>query len=155
METATAENAKAMNEMAERLAELHDRIFESRYRSEKNACSEPPLCYLGSSDIRVLCTLEGRSNPSIKEISEELDMPMSTLTGIFNKLVNKNLVDRVRCSKDRRIVHVNLTEKGREAAYLKKSASADFAFDILNNLNHEEQIQLIAILEKACLKQII
>ena len=76
---------------------------------------------------------------------------MSTLTGIFNKLVSKKLVTRDRCSNDRRVVRVQLTENGRKAAEVKQQHSHNFAIRILSSLNEDEQQQLIGLLEKIAL----
>jgi DNA-binding MarR family transcriptional regulator len=137
-----------MNEKAERLIDLFSKLFEDRYDEEKSASVDTPLCSLSSNDLKVLCSLNGKDFPNIKEISDELSFPMSTLTGIFNKLVSKDLVSRDRCEFDRRVVRVNLTEKGYEAAKIKKANSQNFALSILSHLNESEQEQLLLLLEK-------
>lgn len=137
-----------MNERAERLISLFTKLFEHQYDDEKSACADTPLCSLNSNDLKVLCSLSGKKSPGIKEISEELSFPMSTLTGIFNKLVSKELVNRDRCESDRRVVRVNLTEKGYEAATIKQKNSRDFAQSILSRLTEDEQDQFLSLLEK-------
>ena len=137
-----------MEQRAEKLIEIFTELLEQHYSDERSACRSSLLCSLNSNDIKVLCALDGKTNPNIKEISEELQFPMSTLTGIFNKLVEKGLVNRIRCSSDRRIVRVNLTPTGKEAAKLKKQSSYEFAMRILQPLQTEEQKQLLELLQK-------
>lgn len=137
-----------MKEKAEKLIELFTELIKNGYQDEKSACADSPLCSLSSNDLKVLCSLNGKKHPSIKEISEELNFPMSTLTGIFNKLVKKELVVRSRCDQDRRVVRVNLTTKGREATALKKTTSQNFVIDILRKLTEQEQNQLLKLLYK-------
>ena len=137
-----------MNEKSEQLIELFTKLFEYRYNDEKSSCAAPPLCSLSSNDLKVLCSLSGKDFPSIKEISEELSFPMSTLTGIFNKLVSKGLVSRDRCEFDRRVVRVNLTDHGREATKIKKDNNQNSARDILCRLTETEQDLFLALLEK-------
>lgn len=137
-----------MKEKAEKLVVLFSELIENSYRDQKSACIDTPLCSLSSNDLKVLCSLNGKNHPSIKEISDELAIPMSTLTGIFNKLVTKNLVARDRCEEDRRVVRVHLTAFGREAAAIKKSNSHNFALEILQKLSNKEQDQLLLLLTK-------
>ena len=140
-----------MEKRADRLSELFSRLVAYNHQDEKSACADSPLCSLNSNDLKVLCLLSCKNQPAINEISDELAIPMSTLTGIFNKLVSKKLVTRDRCSNDRRVVRVQLTENGRKAAEVKQQHSHNFAIRILSSLNEDEQQQLIGLLEKIAL----
>lgn len=140
-----------MKEKAEKLVVLFSELIESSHRDQKTACIDTPLCSMSANDLKVLCALHGKNQPSIKEISEELAIPMSTLTGIFNKLVKKDFVYRGRCEEDRRVVRVHLTETGLRAAALKKNNSHNFALEILQKLSDNEQEQLLKLLKKIVL----
>jgi len=142
-----------MREKAEKLAVLFTELIENSYRDEKSACENTPLCSLSSNDLKVLTALSSKNHPSIKDISEELSLPMSTLTGIFNKLVQKKLVTRDRCESDRRVVRVELTSDGQKAAELKQTHTHNFAASILNSLNENEQIQFLNLLQKITANQ--
>ena len=137
-----------MKEKAGRLIELFNILIETRYSDQKSAYSDTPLCTLNSNDLKVLLSLTTKDHPGIKEIADELSLPMSTLTGIFNKLVSKGLVTRDRCEVDRRVVRVHLTPKGLEAAMLKEENSRRFAVGILESLTEDEQDQLLKLLAK-------
>ncbi len=137
-----------MKEKAEKLIRLFSELLENSNRDEKTACADTPLCTLSTNDLKVLLSLCDREHPSIKEISEELQLPMSTLTGIFNKLVDRKFVKRYRCVTDRRVVRVHLTKKGCDAAAIKRENSERFASAVLNILAENEQNQLLFLLEK-------
>ena len=137
-----------MKEKAAKLMELFGTIVESIYSDEKSACADSPLYCLNTNDLKVLLSLRDKENPGIKDIANELSLPMSTLTGIFNKLVSRGLVDRERCISDRRVVRVNLTEKGLEAALQKQKRGETIAVSILNKLDESEQSQLLNLLSK-------
>jgi len=49
---------------------------------------------------------------SMSEIGCKLSMPKPHITGLVDKLVAENLVERLYDPKDRRIVNVHITEKG-------------------------------------------
>ncbi|MBI9106472.1 MAG: winged helix-turn-helix transcriptional regulator [Spirochaetales bacterium] len=137
-----------MEAKADKLINLFTQLIETHYNDEKSACADTPLFSLNGNDLKVLCALCKKNSPNIKEISAELSLPMSTLTGIFNKLVSRGLVSRDRCKHDRRVVRVDLTEKGQEAAKIKNRTSQKFAVEILNSLSDSEQTELLRLLNK-------
>lgn len=137
-----------MKDKADRLIDLFSLLIEYSYADEKSSCKNTPLCTLNSNDLKVLLALSSKNHPGIKEISEELQLPMSTLTGIFNKLVDKDLVERDRCEEDRRVVRVHLSRRGIDAAEQKKSNTQSFAENILAKLTETEQEQFLSLLEK-------
>ena len=50
------------------------------------------------------------------QLAESVGVTQSTMSTMIDKLVKKNLAERTRSDKDRRVLHVHLTKKG-EAAY--------------------------------------
>lgn len=53
---------------------------------------------------------------SLSQLAKDIMVKSSTVTGIIDRLEQKNLVRRVRTSKDRRVITIELTEKGEELA---------------------------------------
>lgn len=51
---------------------------------------------------------------SMSSLAQGMSVPMSTATGIVDRLVKKGLLERGRSEEDRRIVTVFLAESGRE-----------------------------------------
>lgn len=58
--------------------------------------------------VRDLGEVTGRA------ISHEADVSPATVVGILDKLEAKGLIQRYRSTKDRRVVHTRITEKGEE-----------------------------------------
>ncbi|MEP6674671.1 MAG: MarR family transcriptional regulator [Ferruginibacter sp.] len=50
---------------------------------------------------------------SVKEIGCELWLDSGTLTPLLKRMEETGLVDRLRCTEDERIVHVQLTKEGK------------------------------------------
>jgi DNA-binding MarR family transcriptional regulator len=75
---------------------------------KKYQVSAPQLyCLLALND-------HGPLPPS--QIARHILVKSSTVTGIVDRLEQKGLVQRVRNSRDRRVINIELTEKGRELA---------------------------------------
>ncbi|TEB07915.1 Transcriptional repressor MprA [Pelotomaculum schinkii] len=51
---------------------------------------------------------------TMSSLAQGMSVPMSTATGIVDRLVKKGLLDRGRSEEDRRVVTVSLTESGKE-----------------------------------------
>lgn len=51
---------------------------------------------------------------TMSSLAQGMSVPMSTATGIVDRMVKKGLLERVRSEEDRRIVTVSLTESGKE-----------------------------------------
>ena len=96
----------------------------------------------------VLATIGYAGGLPFGEIGAKMMVTVSNLTGIVDRLEEKKLVLRKRDEKDRRVVHVILTEKG---AKLYKSTIPLFEKSverIFIKLTAPEQKQLSTILRK-------
>ncbi|MGH7927878.1 MAG: MarR family winged helix-turn-helix transcriptional regulator [Candidatus Binatia bacterium] len=96
----------------------------------------------------VLATIGYAGGLPFGEIGAKMMVTVSNLTGIVNRLEQKNLVLRKRDERDRRVVHVVLTEKGAKLyrntiPLFEKSISAIFA-----SVDRTQQKELSALLRK-------
>ncbi|MGD9031798.1 MAG: MarR family transcriptional regulator [Desulfobacteraceae bacterium] len=68
---------------------------------------------------QLLClrTLLKKNSLSINDISKHVLVSPSTVTGIVDRLQEKGLVKRMRFSEDRRIVHVVISDMGRQVVH--------------------------------------
>ena len=78
-----------------------------------------------------------------------MKFPMSTATGVIDRMVEGGWVCRDRSLKDRRVVEVRLTKRGREALRQKEEMGMAFCDAILNALDEKDQNAMLDILQKA------
>lgn len=65
--------------------------------------------------FNILRILRGAGEPlSIKEVKERMIEKSPNTTRLIDKLIAKGMVDRSRCTDDRRVVHIEITDKGRK-----------------------------------------
>jgi MarR family 2-MHQ and catechol resistance regulon transcriptional repressor len=110
--------------------------------------------FLSKEDIthqqyNILRILRGASpHPlSTLQIRERMLDKMSDTSRIVDRLVTKDLVKKVTCSKDKRLVDVTITEKGLRL--LKKlDHGSEQVHHIMDNLNDKEASQLSDLLDK-------
>lgn len=88
---------------------------------------------------------------SFSQLTKLIFLNNSTLTGIVDRLEKHELVKRVRMSKDRRQIHLEITEKGKETL---KTAPPPIDPEFITNLNQlpqKEINQILLSLEKIIL----
>ena len=69
---------------------------------------------LTGSQSGVLRTLYQKGSLSSADLSRQLHVTPSNITGIIDRLEKKGLVQRVRKAEDRRVALINLTDSGQE-----------------------------------------
>ncbi|WAM31843.1 MarR family winged helix-turn-helix transcriptional regulator [Caldicellulosiruptor naganoensis] len=98
---------------------------------------------------QVIMVLSENSQPmTMKDIASELGISPSTLTGIVDKLVEKELVKREIDLQDRRKVQVFLTENGKNLVEKIIEFRSRVLEPILKNLSPEEIDLLKKIVQK-------
>ena len=113
-----------------------------------------PISGLRPSEFWVLVIVHrelerGSSGVMVSGIAKRLDIATPTATQFVKKLAAEGYVERMRSEKDKRIVHVVLTNKGSEV--LKKSRKDFHAFfsSLAEHLGKDESLRLAELLTKA------
>lgn len=65
-------------------------------------------------ELAALMLAERHDNITMSALAQGMSVPMSTATGVVDRLVRKKLLQRDRSEEDRRIVTVALTGEGRD-----------------------------------------
>lgn len=98
--------------------------------------------------FNILRILRGaKATLSVNTIKERMIEKSPNTTRLMDKLIEKGLIERVRCDNDRRVVYVNITEKGLQ---LLAEIDVDFndTFLFSNNLTDQEAETLSGLLDK-------
>ena len=66
-------------------------------------------------------------------------------TRLMDKLCDKNLIERIRCEDDRRVVYVNISKQGLQ---LLKDIDDVSDLKFMDNLSEEEALKLSDLLDK-------
>ena len=103
---------------------------------------------LTMQQFNILRILRGSQAPlSTLQIRERMLDKMSDSSRIVDRLVIKGLAKKVICKRDKRLVDVTITEKGRKVL-LKLDQQQDAMDDILKSIEEEEAQTLNLILDK-------
>ena len=100
------------------------------------------------SEIFAMLLIDRRKEITMTELAEYIHSPMSTATGIIDRLVKSGYIKRDRSEQDRRIVVLRLGEKGfQEITKLKKLISV-YLGKVSEGLTQEEIQVLTRIISK-------
>ncbi|WP_294703499.1 MarR family transcriptional regulator [uncultured Fusobacterium sp.] len=103
---------------------------------------------LGYSHVRIIIILSIYKKLSMKEISEFINKDKSTVTTLVNKLEKLGYVRKKTCSKDRRIVFLELEEKSEEIIETVFQVAELFQEKVESILSKEERETLFFLMEK-------
>lgn len=81
----------------------------------------------------------------VQEIKDRMIDRSPNATRLMDKLCAKDLIRRVSCADDRRVVHIEITEQGLN---LLKKIDVSNEIDLLKNLNKKELNTLSNLLDK-------
>jgi len=88
-----------------------------------------------------------KSKVTMKELSRDLGLAISTITRIVDVLVRDGILERVASQKDRRIVYVILTKKGQNKAARLQECTQRFWTGMLKKIPQDQKNNLIRSLK--------
>ena len=100
------------------------------------------------TQIFTIMTLSERSPVRLSQLGKKLQISAPTVTGIVDRLERSGFVERIPDIKDRRVINVDLTVKGRHIAKkLKVTLKAKWK-GLLSKLSQQDQNNYVGILRK-------
>jgi len=101
---------------------------------------------ISPQQYNILRILNGAQEPlKVQIIKQRMIDRSPNATRLMDKLCSKKLIDRIPCPGDRRVVHIVITDKGKE---LLEDISDNFNDEILKNITENEATQLSDLLDK-------
>lgn len=101
---------------------------------------------ISPQQFNILKILNGAKEPlKVQTIKNRMIERSPNVTRLMDKLCDKNLIERIPCPDDRRVVHIEITTKGIE---LLNDISENFNDELVKNINQEEAQQLSDLLDK-------
>ena len=123
-------------------------VLSARILKTQGDMFNAELGKLNVKEINILKVLGAVEICNMKYISNSLNIPESTTTGIVDSLVRKNYVERLRTEEDRRVVKVTLSPSGKEIVENLNEQTLEIYDHMLATLNTNEQEELLALFKK-------
>ena len=135
-------NSKFVNNKVKALLNI---IYTANWiNSNQNAFFKP--YGISPQQYNILRILQGAGEPlKVQIIKDRMIERSPNATRLMDKLCIKNLIERISCPEDRRVVHIQITKDGLG---LLNKISKRLKNDMLENLTENEAKQLSGLLDK-------
>ncbi|MFN5418628.1 MAG: MarR family winged helix-turn-helix transcriptional regulator [Flavobacteriia bacterium] len=130
---------------------IHKAIVNVRFTS--NWMGNKQHAYMSQFDLtmpqfNILRILRGAKDfISVNSVKERMVEKSPNTTRLMDKLLEKELIERVRCEEDRRVVYVKISEKGLELL-AKIDVEFEETYFFAAKLSEEEAETLSLLLDK-------
>lgn len=121
------------------------RLFNDIMTIEEKAITSGEFSNITNNDMHVIDAIGIAEPRNMSSIAKSLSVTVGTLTIAVNNLVKKGYVNRVRSEKDRRVVLISLTAKGRKAYQHHQKFHDEMIKSVIADMDPQE----IQILERA------
>lgn len=112
-------------------------LFNEIWKREEEAIITDEFRDITNNDMHIIEAV-GLDGGNMSQIAAKLNITVGSLTTSMNSLVKKEYVERERSERDRRVVYIHLTRKGRRAFRHHKEFHEQMTDAILQKLSSEE-----------------
>lgn len=128
--------------------ELLVKLFKNIMEIEERCLITPEFKDISVNDMHIIEAVGKEEPKSMSTVAKLLSITTGTLTKLMDALSEKGYVDRERGKKDKRIVFVSLTEKGRRAYARHENFHRTMIEHMKDGLSENETTVLVYALAK-------
>lgn len=122
-------------------------LFNEIMDLEEKAIITEQFHDISNNDMHIIEAIGLGDGDNMSSIAKKLNITVGSLTTAMNSLVNKKYVVRERSEQDRRVVCVQLTEKGKTAFCHHAEFHAKMTEAVVNCLEKKELSVLVKTLD--------
>jgi MarR family 2-MHQ and catechol resistance regulon transcriptional repressor len=100
------------------------------------------------TEFSVLEVLYHKGKQTIQQIGHSILISSGSMTYVIDKLEQRGLLERSACPDDRRVIHVTLTDIGKELIETIMPKHHQLVDYMLGSLNNDEAETLVTLLKK-------
>jgi DNA-binding MarR family transcriptional regulator len=135
----------SLEAFADRAMELFSQLARGMVRHENNYLAKGVITL---PQVWVLRHLMRQRECRMRELADFMKMGLSSVTGMVDRLVRQGLANRRRTERDRRLVFVDITAKGRKILKEILEDRRETTLNLFESLTAEERLTYLCILEK-------
>lgn len=129
------------------LDELLVNLFNNVMDIEAEAVITEEFKDISNNDMHIIEAIGNEEPRRMSVIAKSLNITMGTLTTNMNSLEDKGYITRERSNRDKRVVLVSLTEKGKKAFFHHRDFHKRMIRSIVKDLEEDEMKVLIRCLQ--------
>lgn len=132
----------------EKLVRIIAKMTHQIVQIEESAREQFSFKDLTLTQMHYLETISHLNNPNLTELAAEMNLTKPTVKVAIDKLMEKDLIYKVKSDEDRRSAHLHLTEKGKLNNQMHDYAHRRLAEMMMKNLTPAEKEELTTLLGK-------
>ena len=136
-------NKNALDAINNTLVHLFNEIWEL----EGEAVITEEYKDITNNDMHIIEAIGIDGDSTMSMVAKKMRITAGSLTTSINSLVKKGYVTRKRSEKDRRVVHIMLTERGEKAYFHHKNFHIQMVSCATENMNDHEIQSLLKLLQ--------
>lgn len=130
------------------LNELLVSLFNSIMTTEAQAVVTDEFSDITENDLHILEAIGLEENRKMSDIAKKRDITVGTITTNVSNLEKKGYVSRTRSEKDKRVVFVKLTQRGKKAYYHHRDFHKKMIKTVAQEFDEDEKEILMRCLQK-------
>lgn len=130
------------------LNELLVKLFKNIMEIEEKYLITPKFKEISVNDMHILEAIGLKEAKSMSTVAKLVSVTTGTLTKSVDALFGKGYVTRERGQKDKRLVFVSLTEKGKEAYHHHETFHRNMIAHIKDGMSEQEMPMIVYALAK-------
>lgn len=123
-------------------------LFNEIWKIEEDALTTGDFADMTSNDMHIIEAIGLGDGRNMSTIAKKLNITVGSLTTSMNSLVNRKYVVRERSEQDRRVVYIQLTEKGEQAFHHHAKFHEKMTDAVVNRLEEKELEVLVKTLDE-------
>jgi DNA-binding MarR family transcriptional regulator len=138
-----------MNEIKREYINQFDDVIHRALKHYKDFQTDMNTLYpqsITSTELSIIKVVNIKPDIIIKEISESLSVPGSTLTSAIDRLEQKKLIQRIISKKNRHSFGLELTEEGKKLNTEHENAERQVWNKLLSLLDNDKERELLIYL---------
>lgn len=128
-----------MSKNVDALSELMVDIFYNIVDVEEKICTQGAFADLSITEIHTIKAIGIDKPKKMSQVAMDLDITVGTLTIAINRLVKKGYAERIKIKEDRRVVQIQLTQKGKLAYKVHEEFHSDIILTMIEGLEKNEE----------------
>ena len=136
-----------MNDVRETINTMLVKTFHEILELEEKAIITDEFSDISNNDMHIIEAIGLGDGARMSVVAKRLNITVGSLTTSMNSLVKKGYVKRERSEKDRRVVFIQLTNKGRMAYHHHAEFHRQMTEAVLAELNEDETEVLVKALD--------
>lgn len=123
-------------------------LFGDILKIEEKSLQEGDFADISLTEIHIIEVIGVDRGRTMSEVANDLSVTVGTLTTAINRLIKKEYVERKRTEEDKRVVLINLLEKGKLAYERHAKFHDEMIKSAIYGMSIDEELVLISSLDK-------